>query len=61
MYTNKSANDNNDIMEFIESSDVFNSKYIYQLDNMTNKNHILISRAPKRLDILSLDIYGNNK
>jgi hypothetical protein len=61
MYINNKTSSNYDIMEFIEDTDIYNSKFLYNLDNVKSYQEFEISRSPSRLDLLSKELYETDK
>jgi hypothetical protein len=59
MYTNNNQTEHFDIMNTIESTDIYNSSYLNSLRNANNK-YFLIQDKEDRLDLIAKDIYANN-
>lgn len=47
--------------KFVEGYDQWNSELMYLLDNETDTREYLITKYEKRIDLISKDIYGEEK
>jgi len=59
MYINNNQTSQFDIMNTIESTDIYNSSYINSLRTASTKS-FLIQDKEDRLDLIAKDIYNNN-
>lgn len=59
MYTNNNQGSSFDIMDTIESTDIYNSSYLNSLRD-ANVNYSLIKDNEDRLDLIAKGIYKNN-
>lgn len=59
MYTNNNQGSSFDIMDTIESTDIYNSSFLNSLRD-ASVSHFLIKDKEDRLDLIAKDIYKNN-